>query len=76
MMCSCLAKKTWLRQAGGMHGRFFAVLLFAVVGSACHDDENGEAPVDTCSAENVVDDIDDGIDGEATGGQAAPADSY
>ena len=57
-----------------MHGRFFALLLFAAVGPACNDGEDGEAPVDACSAENVVDDIDDGIDAEAAGARAA--DSY
>ena len=57
-----------------MHGRFFALLLFTAVGPACNDGEDGEAPVDACSAENVVDDIDDGIDAEAAGARAA--DSY
>lgn len=70
----CLAKETWVRQARAMHGRRFALLLLAAVGSACNDGEDDQAPADTCSAENIVDDIDDGVDDEATGAQAAPTD--
>ena len=57
-----------------MYGRRLALLLLAAVGSACNDGDEGDTPVEACSAENVVDDIDDGVESEATGAQAAPAD--
>ena len=45
-----------------MHGPRFWLLLLATVASGCNDSDGGDAgqaPVDTCSTENVVDDIDD-----------------
>ena len=56
-----------------MYGRF-ALLLLAWLGVACNDGEAGETSLETCSAENVVDDTDDGIEAVATGAQAASAD--
>jgi len=58
-----------------MHGRRLALLLLAAVAPACNEGDagdDGQTSVDTCSTENVVDDIDDGVEAEATGAQAAP----
>lgn len=57
-----------------MHGRRFALLFLAALGSACNDAEDGDAPVDACSAENVVDDIDDGVEADATAARAERTD--
>jgi hypothetical protein len=57
-----------------MHGRRLALLLLAAVAFACNDAEEGDTPLDACSAENLVDDVDDGVEPEATAAQAAPAD--
>ena len=60
-----------------MHGHRFWLLLLATLASGCNDSDGGDegqAAVDTCSTENVIDDIDDGVSDEATAAQAAPAD--
>jgi hypothetical protein len=59
-----------------MHARF-ALLLLAAISSACNEDAGEEAPRGTCSTENAVDDIDDGVVDDATAAQpAAPELSY
>jgi hypothetical protein len=48
-----------------MHARRFTLLFLVAIAFACND-ESGGAPDDTCSAENIVDDVDDGVEVDAT----------
>ena len=48
-----------------MHPRRYTLLFLVAIAFACNDDAGG-ASGDTCSAENIVDDVDDGVEVDAT----------
>jgi len=69
----CLARKTIVQHAAIMLRARLAVLLPLVIVAAAACDDGGDA-VDTCSTENLVDDVDDGTGAEATEADDAPTD--